>query len=562
MGRLLHPTKAKYLALEVLALLVILAAFNLVLHHINTSMWKDFVFNNSDILTLPLVWQSIILHEPFHWVFSSQIFLFPEAVLYCLSALFSGGNFKIAVVINAFISILLLYILIRVLLRFIVKNKTYNIALSLLYILGILTFMAAGRRSDSNIAMFFFVTTSYYGVILSGLLSLILAMSLIKIGIPRKNIWRGKGIYILLAYVLVSFLTGLSNTLFFLQFSAPLLVVLVLTWLLKRFSPRMLAWFIGGTILAVGASVVLRGTLLNQYFSPLGGISNYIHVRAIGTTIKTFFQIFRQMLEGGIKQEVEAIVLIFLVVGVICIFIYHLWTLTKRRPTDALALPQFILIAFAAIAPIASIAGAIITGNPVMRYLLPVLFFSPLGFIPILSTWLICHRRIFLISLGVVIIAVFTVSGVRAGNPLANYSAAVDYYPSAAVCLDTKLANTPYKNGVAQYWRARDLQLNSTQDHRVVQVGAALQRFGWLYNNSDYNLYDLSFVVVDIPSAITSTEISKLPSFTIEPSTVIGLLGQPDNIYTCGDFYVYGYSAHNPGRILLNQRVRDLSLGI
>jgi hypothetical protein len=64
---------------ELIPVAGVLGAFLIELRHIVNTQWENFFFNNSDMLTLPLVQQSIALKEPFHWVFSSQIFLFPRA---------------------------------------------------------------------------------------------------------------------------------------------------------------------------------------------------------------------------------------------------------------------------------------------------------------------------------------------------------------------------------------------------------------------------------------------------------------------------------------------------
>lgn len=551
--------RTRNLFFEVIALAAILAGFSLVIDHINTTDWKEFFLGNSDMLTLSLVWQSITSSEPFHWVFSSQIFIFPELPLYALASLF-GGSFKTTLIINAFFNITLVYVLFRAIIGVVSRNKIVNISFSLLVTLTILGLMAIEHREGGNLAMYMFVTTAYYGVILSSLFVLYTTLLLTK-NLPVKEKLQKNRLLLGLAFA-VSLLTGISNPLFFLQFSAPLLVVLVFLLVLKVITKKTFIWLASIQVSAVILSVIVRNVFLSQYFSPLGEITNYIRTQNIIPAIQTYIDIVQQMLSGSIKQKAEVVLIGIVVLGACALFVRTLYVIkTSRTPKKkSLSDTDILLIAIGCLAPIATIAGAIVTGNPLTRYLLPVLFFTPLAFIPLYSA--IAQKYTYAIKIGLCVAVAFLLGIALLKQPVKNLTELKNYYHPGAQCLDTHLAGTPHRAGIAQYWRARVLQLNSRDDHTIVQTDGSLKRFGWLYNNASYDLYDLSFVVVDKPERTTSQEITTIGGFPIPASAVLFALGQPNAIYNCSDFDIYTYDDNNPGKEILNRTVRDRNMGL
>lgn len=551
--------KTRNLLFEVIALVGILAGFSLVIDHINTSDWKEFVLGNSDILTLSLVWQSITSAEPFHWVFSSQIFLFPELPIYALASLF-GGSFKTTLIINAFINITLVYVLFRAIISTVSTNKIINISFSLLTTLVIVGLMAIEHREGGNLAMYMFVTTAYYGVILSALFVLYTTLLLIK-NLPIKENLQKNRLLIGLGFT-VSLLAGVSNPLFFLQFSAPLLVILILLFALKVINKKTFLWLASIQAGAIILSVIIRKVFLSQYFSPLGEITNYIRSQNIIPAIQTYVEMAQNMLGGSAKQKAEILLIGAALVGACVLLVQALYVLKSSRTAKKKKLSDtdILLIAIGCLAPLATIAGAVLTGNPLTRYLLPILFFTPLAFIPLYSA--IAQKYTYAIKISLCVAVAFLLGIALLKQPVKNLTELKNYYHPGAQCLDAQLAGTPHKAGVAQYWRARVLQLNSRDGHTLVQTDGSLKRFGWLYNNAAYDLYDLSYVIVDKPEQVTSQDISKEGGFPIPASAVLYALGQPTAIYNCHDFDIYTYDNSNPGKAILNRTVRDRSMGI
>lgn len=540
---------------EVTAAIGIISAFCLVLNHINNTDWKDFVFANSDLLTLPLLWNSITSSEPFHWVFSSQIFLFPEFPLYALSSLFSS-DFRSILLINAFFAIVIFYILLRAIASTVSKSRIINISFALLVAIILLGCIAIEQRPAPSIAINFFVTTSYYGVILSALFVLYATLA----GLKSKST-KTKRMLIGSSFV-ISLLTGVSNPLFFLQFSAPLLVSITLLTALKVVGRKPALQIILIQLGAVGLSIAIRKTVLSQYFSPLGDVSNYLHTENIVTAIHVYIGMIQQMLAGGLKEKLAITILGLLLLSSLILLVRILYRTFRKKGGGLVSgsISNAILISVGCIAPMATFFGSIVTGNALVRYLLPLLFILPIAFIPLYYT--ITKKYEHAVKLGIIILVITVTLMALVKNPVQDISDLKNYRHTGAACLDAQLSGTPYKAGVAQYWRARVLQLNSQDGHIVEQTDGSLKRFGWLYNNATYDLHNLSFVVVDKPELTVSSDITTEGGIPILASSVLYALGQPNNIYNCEDFDIYTYDNASYGSKILNRTVRDKTMGM
>jgi len=222
---------------------------------------------------------------------------------------------------------------------------------------------------------------------------------------------------------------------------------------------------------------------------------------------------------------------------------------------------HFFIITFAAVAPVTTALGSLLTGNAIMRYMMPILFFAPLAIIPLYVY--LAKSHILLVKIGILTLTVvlFLVGIILIKDPVSMTKDLVNYYPTATKCMDEKLSGTNYKNGIAQYWRARVMQLNSRDGHIVEQTDATMKRFTWLYNQSSYDMYDLSFVIVDKPAKITNPELSGDPFFTIQAPSVNYAFGVPSNLYQCEDFDIWAYDKGTRGHTILNSTVRDRTMG-
>ncbi len=550
---------------ELCAILAIVFGFVIEFHHIVFSSWKQFFFNNSDVLTLPLVGQSIALHEPFHWVFSSQIFLFPEGLLYAISRLFTP-NFQDALVLNALINCLALYGLWRLLVHQVIRNVSVERLFSVVATLFLLLVALLEVREKAQIATYFLATTIYYGVILASLAALALQIRYLDKPTSGKGLFGRR--YLLASLFGLAFLVCVSNPLYLLQFVIPLVIVAAIGLLVNLLPPKETSVLIATQLVACGLALEVRKHFLQAYFSKLGGLGDYLHFNQIGETFRTYKFLLLQLLQGGWQQKLQVFLTFFNLLAALILFIIWLHAGTKRKPGKvwrAVASPgAFIAVGLAGVAPILAMTGTILTGNSQTRYLIPAIVFPLFAWIPLLRlAWFDSQKVKALASKVVLGLAAALLLGLPLATPLKSVSSVHNYYTGDERCLDVSLANQAYSAGVAQYWRARVLQLYSKHHLKVIQVMGNLDKFTWLYNSADYQIYHPSFVIVDkSPAPFPEQELSLAPNFAILPDRTQNLLGSPSGIYNCPSFYIYLYPPDSPGYTKLNAMIRDPNTGL
>ncbi len=548
---------------ELLPAIGVVSGFFIELHHIVNTQWQSFFFNNSDSLTLSLVQQSIALKEPFHWVFASQIFLFPEGLLYGFSALVTP-NFRAALILNAFLNCLLLYALFR----WIAGNFLNPKPLSRLYALCATLFMVflcfLEPRTNISVATPFFTTTSYYGVILASLTSVALIthhLKLIKKG-DKLFAKRYRWTWVLLLTIVT--LATLSDPLYLFQFIAPLIVVSLLALLLNVFSLRTFITVTAPQFVGVLIGIVLHKLFFTAFFSPSGNIGNYLHFDAIGFAARALHTMAAQMWHGIWQQRLEFVLIIGGMVGASYLFLVLIHYSTKsgvRKQFKEILSPEiFLVTGLASLGPPLVLIGSILTGNPTSRYFIPIIIFPLLSVLFILQFIRFADRAYVLkvCRFGVALVVGVVFLAALFSHPANSVRQVSRYYTPDQQCLDRDLGGTQYTVGVAQYWRARGLQLNSKDGIKVVQVDGRLQRFVWLYNSADYEIYKPDFVVVDkVPPPYYDIDVSLVPFFAISGNTVTTILGPPAQVYHCPSFDIYTYPRNTQASDTLKDNLRD-----
>jgi len=539
-------------AVEILLFIGIIAAYCVTLSHIQQTEWKDMFFLNADILTLPLVMQSLYLHEPFQWVFSSQIFIFPEGPIYLICSLFSS-NFKVALIINGLVNISLFYLLLRILAKVVTDNTTYRRIFAALFTLGILLLISIESRDrDLNIATYFLMTSVYYGTIIASLLALTSSLSLYKRIVHRHR--RSLQLALWCIGFVTSLLATVSNPLFFIQFTVPFLIVISILYLLKYLPLRVAFIMISPYITSLIIALLMRSIALAGFFSSFGSLNQYIHFNEIILTIKKYRSMVASMYQGGIERQIEMTIIFLIVFCAVAVSIYIIIARLRRTNSRFIAplTPQdSIVILFATISPLITLLVTIVTGNALTRYLLPVVFFTPLVFLPLYH--FARDKRRWIIRYGAAAIVSFVIIAAIISRPFDTMHQLTSYYPADAACVDKALSKTPHRVGVAQYWRARSLQLNSHDGHILLQASGTMQKFGWLYNNAAYNIYTPSYVIVDKPEQNHSPDVSNDPGSTITKETVITTIGPPSHLYHCDSFDIYTYDKNTPGNATLRE---------
>jgi|GEM_PF-1249422 len=552
---------------ELVPVVAIIGLFLAEFNHLVRSAWEAMVFSSADFLTLPAVAQSLALHEPFHWVFSSQNFLFPEAPIYSLASLLTP-DFRLALILNSLINCLALYAL----LRWITGMFAGNVLTARLYALlassSVLVLSLLENRTDPGLAIFFIMSTTYYGVILMALASLGLNVQLLRrVKSGGTKDWQRLRWW-LVGLATIALLTSVSNPLYILQFVAPLALIAGLAWLLNVLSWRTVVLLLAPQLVGSLVAVAIRQTLLKSLFSPLGQVGQYLHFGMIGDSLRTFSVFVSKMQHGNWQQKVELKFIVLELVVSLGLFALLIKLTTRARVTNRfkpLLSPEvFVVSGLAGLTPLIVIAGSVATGNALTRYLVPLIIFPLLAGAALTSLKFFERPVIIRASrLAMLAVVVLALSAGLLSHPVANVQATANYYTADERCLDQKLADSTSKVGVAQYWRARGLQLNSRQHLVLVQTLGTLDKFTWLYNSADYHIYHPTFVVVDkVPAPAFDQEVALSPNFAILADRTQNLLGAPTAVYDCPSFYIYTYPPSNPGYTKLNASIRNPNTGL
>lgn len=533
-------------AAHTLPVIALISGFLLLIHKVLGSGWATLFFNNADSLVLPLVTQSMQMNQSFNWVFSSQLFLFPEAIIYSAIALMFN-DYKIALVINGLASILIFYTLLYQIIKHVSLHSLISKTLATFGSLFILclTFFESEPINNRFIAMPFFMTTYYYGVILSSMLALLLSFKALPL--MRKGFGSKKLLALLCALTVLSALATSSNPMYLLQFIAPFTIVIVLALLLRSATLRQSLVLLAPQIAGLVVGMLARKTIFKPFIA--AEVTGYLHIDRIPASIERLNSLLKDSLANSL-QRFEVFIIAIICILTMILFIYILY-LVFKKPTVTNRkefLPLFILSGLAALTPPLIIVGVIVTGNSEFRYLLPVIIFPlfSLGVVGYKLRSKCALKKSTLIALSLTVMAASTCV-LFIAKPTELYMNTKNFYPDETRCLDSSLKDTPYKAGTAQFWRARNLQLQSKEDITVQQISPNIARYDWMSNRSAYSENNLSFVLVD--SGLGETQYLQ----PIYKQTVLNTLGEPSKVLSCNVFDIYIYPLGTDGNVKLNQ---------
>jgi hypothetical protein len=136
------------------------------------------------------------------------------------------------------------------------------------------------------------------------------------------------------------------------------------------------------------------------------------------------------------------------------------------------------------------------------------------------------------VGASMLVVVLVTLAG-RVGN-FSAFTSLIDYYPEEARCMDENAARFGLHSGLAQYWLARPLTLQSRKGISVVQITPDLTPYPILSNSSAYR-YPMDFIIIDNDPAT---------SLWIKKELVIQHFGTPAASFFCGvdEFLVYNRS--------------------
>lgn len=535
---------AREWVIEVAGVLAVVAVALLLLGRLLTSSWTHILLYNGDSLVLPLLVDSIVGNEPFEWVFSSQLFLFPELPLYALSSALTATP-QSALMFSACLNLLLLYAGLRVIGSLVAPRGTPRLLLVITSTLtvGIFAVFVVLEPSPTvngvAIATLYLATTYYYGAIVAGLAVFALTLWFIRARIVQAREMAPARRWVTVTYVasaiVIGTLAATSNPLYLFQVVAPLLAALVILLFLNR-----LGWVQFGIIAGAQLVVTVVSVAARVFLAPFlsTGVSRYLRPEDIPQSLSVLKHVVGDLLStpsGTVKLTLVSVVILTSVV----LAVRALYAAARPRIADRISSLDVFVHVFVTLAVLVLLAGFVATGSTTTRYLLPMFVFPLLGAQVVMmrvagrlvsrsraaSGRRIHAARTFLISALAAILTFLVLGTVVWAAPRVLSASNNEGYDYPA-CLDTFLAGAQ-ADGVASFWVSRQLEVYGSPGRDVLQVDSTLGVYPWMINLASYLDQDFSFVLVD-GDLITEE--------SVEP------LGEPAAVIDCPSYDIYDYS--------------------
>lgn len=536
-----HKLKKYFLPAEIAAFLTALFASFVELAHIAQSGWMKVFLFNSDSLTLPIIRQSLARKEAIMWVFSSQLNLFPEGILYAISSMFSC-SISTSLAINGVLNILIFYVLVRAIMTTYANvQPVYQRAYSLLAVFILIGYMLLETYNlhFQAMASYFTFTTYYGGVLICCLLTLYAMLRQLR---SAASMFAYKNLVICAGITLLVTLTTASNPLYVLQVAVPLLAALVVSYFVGLLTRQKLILLGIGQLLGAALGMVARLFLGSYIGQSLQAHSSMYNASVWGRIRGALSSLIPANQTLSIKMRIFITALLYLIT-----LFYVLWNLRKKlkqkdHPLDPAA---YLVLLFIVIEPLFIVILVSIVNGMQPRYLITPILLSSLGVVTVLTQ--INHaifkrtvvRAVIITSVIVVVAGALSIPRTK---PLVGAA-----FPDTS-CLSAALDHTPAV-GLAGYWTARALDVYSQDNIRVLQAGS-FKPFAWLNNLASYQGKSFTFILKDTNTSIPPGAPSVLTTEDEEG------LGQPSKITHCPRFDILQYAPGTQGYKLMNQSLQ------
>lgn len=512
--------------------------------------WLPYFLYDGDSLALPLLLESLSAGEPFQWVMTSQLFVFPEAPLYLLSSLLAGGSPQASLLVNAVINTGLFYVLLRWITRGLLHGRTqgWQVGAAFLGTVTLLLLIALegrGLNNEGAIAATFLLTTYYYGVIISSLLCIALIVWVTRglrspIALRSWRTW----VFVVLT-VIVSALTTLSNPLFLMQFVAPLLVAAVLVWLLNGWRLLTAGVCTGALLVGVVIGSALRARLAAYIALDAG---TYLHLERAAEAVDALGAQALDVLStppGQLELGLIAALLVMALAG-FCLTVY---TRSRRSGDRVDDNGTLFLLAFVSLSAVSILVGQVVSGSMVSRYLLPLATFSVFVVVVIIGSRpaaavvartlgalrLVSGTRLGA-ALAILIVVGSGIVGLR-GLPKVAEAATTVSQSTDESCLVSWIDGRDL-DGVGSFWSTRPLTLYGDDTIDVQQINFDFTAQLWMNNFYSYEGKSYSYLLADYSHDWAALALKTL--------------GEPRSITNCETFDIYDYSGTS-GEVILNE---------
>jgi len=437
-------------------------------------------FFNSDCLYLSSLYRDLIVdHNSLNgWSLNPSPNFFPEWPVYFLFNYLSG-DFRIA----SFLYALFNFFGISLLITLIYKTAFQGISwLYLAYVnfamsTFLLLYIVDGEYILSGLI---FLSAFHNGVLISSLLGMWLFLVYLK---KEKKYWIPGILFIL------SFFATLSDRLFLVFFTLPLLSTLVL-WKERSLRPKLIlttCWTVAGTIAGFVAFSMFERSSAVSFLEVSGRMFNFEKIPAS-------FEFFTGQMQGYILSGgFRALILLGSAASLIVAIVLSIRFIFSRKSVLPLQakIGMILLTSFIVIVILNPIINGTYMAITIIRYNIHALFIavtlSSVFFFYLSEKWK-SFRAVFLIialliSLSQLVFALSYKLPKKAAN---DFSKELDYYPEKIAIIDSLAGVYNLRNGISDYWHAKQTTFFSKNNLIVRHVYQNLGIYNHVSNKKWY----------------------------------------------------------------------------
>ncbi len=483
--------------------------------------WSEVHFVNSDAVYLPVLFKDIMelggsLEK---WYLTPAPYFFPDFPIFFLAQLLGENTYQ-----DLIIYFCLQASATSVAIFYLAKNFTRRNALKAAIYCVILMLWLASAADGPFLPIL--QSAYHFGAFLNAIIALGLVIRCLK---PHKQIFFSKEYYVL---IILAFVATLSDSLFFVQFSAPVAAAIIMSNLIRGQKPLQ--------NFAVGISTLISSVLaIKLYPFLISHDTRYPNTISTAQMMLHLDQILKICMDALSKATV--VIIGFFGLYLACTFYISLRLLRAKKSSHRSKETLLILFMLTSTA-VTLIVLLIVKTLPIAdRYLIPV-FEWPIIVLAIVG--LAHQRRIFhsMMLVGTLTIISLFIYELKSRVNLSQIR--FNYASDHIACIDSALEKRRLRHGIAQYWDAKHIQAFSNSGVILAQVTPQLDEDRWI-TSENFFLGNYDFAVISDQGA---------PDLRLSEDLLSRINGQPRERISCGgrSLHIYG-----PGN-LRTEKIRDV----
>lgn len=353
--------------------------------------WRFYLLSDGDSLVIPLLFKSVFeQHEMFGWISSSQLFLFPEGVLYGISYVLTLP-FSQHLVASLYVSSMFILLTLFALLYFIFKEITNKDKIkSYLYALFVLAFITGTMllepyyNGGTSLSSFMMISSYYPGILLT-----ILAVIWATLVIIRKSpntlnafLQNRQLVIIASAITLIEAAAIVCDALGLLYIVAPMTLAVIFAFIVNTVKKTPAAILLAIQTLSVGIYFIFRHFITYRFLT--NDLS--FNINGVGEAVNFYVNGVLNDINRHLFSRVEWSMFAVFFIASIIVFCLSLYKTSRNVGEENNKYKVVVLLSFYTIMTILGIVASNLAGRYATRYFLPLVVLLPLTVAAYLAT--------------------------------------------------------------------------------------------------------------------------------------------------------------------------------